>query len=104
MFNRTTILIAAGGFGVGPVEHIVSSMRQLTHPAQVVEERNADHLLEQGSAIRCNNLPVLAWKIDRLLDDPARLSMMQKRARQLGRPRAANEIADALLAGTSGRE
>lgn len=169
--DRTTILIAAGGFGVGPVEHIVSSMRQLTHPAQVVvicgrsedlkrrvekvamvpggnvrikvigftsemhdlmaaadllvgkpgglttsealarglalvvvnpipgqEERNADHLLEQGAAIRCNNLPVMAWKIDRLLDDPARLSMMQKRARQLGRPCAANEIADALLA------
>jgi processive 1,2-diacylglycerol beta-glucosyltransferase len=28
-------------------------------------ERNADHLLEGGAAIRCNNLPALAWKIDR---------------------------------------
>src|SRR5215471_1000276 len=34
--DRTTILIAAGGFGVGPVERIVSSMRELKHPAQVV--------------------------------------------------------------------
>jgi hypothetical protein len=25
------------------------------------EERNADHLLEAGAAIRCNNLPALAW-------------------------------------------
>jgi processive 1,2-diacylglycerol beta-glucosyltransferase len=168
--DRTTILIAAGGFGVGPVEVIVSSMRQLRHRAQVVvicgrsedlrrrvekvaampggnvtikvigftsemhelmaaadllvgkpgglttsealaqglalvvinpipgqEERNADHLLEQGAAIRCNNLPVIAWKIDRLLDDPARLSTMQEAARRLGRPVAASEIADALL-------
>jgi processive 1,2-diacylglycerol beta-glucosyltransferase len=169
--DRTTILIAAGGFGVGPVEHIVSSMCQLTHRAQVLvicgrsedlkrrveraatvadggnvtikvigftsemhelmaaadllvgkpgglttsealarglalvvvnpipgqEERNADHLLEQGAAIRCNNLPVIAWKIDRLLGDPARLSTMQERARQLARPDAASEIADALL-------
>ena len=36
-------------------------------------ERNADHLLEEGAAIRCNNLPVLAYKIDRLLDEPERL-------------------------------
>jgi processive 1,2-diacylglycerol beta-glucosyltransferase len=160
---------------VGPVEHIVSSMRQLTHRAQVgvicgrsedlrrrvkkvatvpggsnvtikvigftsemhelmaaadllvgkpgglttsealaqglalvvvnpipgQEERNADHLLEQCAAIRCNNLPVIAWKIDRLLDDPARLSMMQERARRLGRPGAASEIADELLSTAS---
>ena len=30
------------------------------------EERNSDHLLEEGAAIRCNNLPVLAYKIDRV--------------------------------------
>jgi UDP-N-acetylglucosamine:LPS N-acetylglucosamine transferase len=69
----------------------------VVNPIPGQEERNADHLLEQGAAIRCNNLPVIAWKIDRLLDDPARLSAMQDRARRLGRPGAASEIADALL-------
>jgi processive 1,2-diacylglycerol beta-glucosyltransferase len=40
---------------------------------------HADHLLEAGAAIRCNNLPALAWKLDRLLDDGARLEAMRKR-------------------------
>jgi processive 1,2-diacylglycerol beta-glucosyltransferase len=61
------------------------------------EERNADHLLEEGAAIRCNNLPVLAYKIDRLLDDPARLAAMQANVRRLARPRAAHEIVAKLL-------
>ena len=29
------------------------------NPIPGQEERNSDHLLEQGAAIRCNNLP--AW-------------------------------------------
>ena len=31
-----TILVSAGGFGVGPVEHIIQALSELTHPAQVV--------------------------------------------------------------------
>ena len=50
-----------------------------------------------GAAIRCNNLPVLAWKIDRLLDDPARFAAMQASSRRLGRPRAAFHIVEKLL-------
>jgi processive 1,2-diacylglycerol beta-glucosyltransferase len=45
----------------------------LIEPIPGEEERNADHLLEAGAAIRCNNLAAAAWKIARLLDDPARL-------------------------------
>jgi processive 1,2-diacylglycerol beta-glucosyltransferase len=56
------------------------------------EERNADHLLEEGAAIRCNNLPVLAHKIDHLLDDPGRLAAMRANVRRLARPRAAFDI------------
>ncbi|MGB9181444.1 MAG: glycosyltransferase [Pyrinomonadaceae bacterium] len=171
--DRTTILVSAGGFGVGPIEHLMQSLLQLKHPAQVVaicgrneelksrienltanfsvkssvavypigyttqmdeymaasdillgkpgglttsealarglvfvivnpipgqEERNSDHLLEEGAAIRCNNLPVLAYKIDRLLDDPSRFAQMQANALRLARPRAAREIVDKLLA------
>src|SRR5207253_5680219 len=37
----------------------------IVNPIPGQEERNSDHLLEQGVAIRCNNLPALAHKIDR---------------------------------------
>ncbi|MBV9956886.1 MAG: glycosyltransferase [Acidobacteria bacterium] len=171
--DLTTILVSAGGFGVGPVEHLLQSLSEMQHPAQVValcgrneelkgkverlsarlssqsrvrikpigftremdelmsaadillgkpgglttsealakelvfvivnpipgqEERNSDHLLEEGVAIRCNNLPALAYKLDRLLDDPARLSAMQANSRRLARPHAAQEIVQSLLA------
>lgn len=65
----------------------------IVNPIPGQEERNADHLLEQGAAIRCNNLPVLAWKIDGLLDDPARLARMRHNGRRLARPNGAREIA-----------
>ena len=168
----TTILVSAGGFGVGPVEHMLESMTGMKHPAQIValcgrnaelksrlesaaarlprahhvsihpvgfttemdeymsaadillgkpgglttsealakglvfvivnpipgqEERNSDHLLENGVAIRCNNLPVLAYKLDRLLDDPARFASMQAGARRMARPDAARAIVERLL-------
>jgi processive 1,2-diacylglycerol beta-glucosyltransferase len=69
----------------------------VVNPIPGQEERNADHLLEEGVAIRCNNLPALAFKIDRLLDDPARLEGMRDRVRQLARPHAAKTIVNKLL-------
>jgi hypothetical protein len=51
----------------------------IVHSIPAQGERNADHLLEAGAAIRGNNLPALAWKIDRLLDDPARQAAMRAR-------------------------
>jgi processive 1,2-diacylglycerol beta-glucosyltransferase len=70
----------------------------LIEPIPGQEERNADHLLEAGAAIRCNNLPVAAWKVAALLDDPARLKRMQEAARKMARPNAAAEIAEDALA------
>jgi processive 1,2-diacylglycerol beta-glucosyltransferase len=69
----------------------------LIEPIPGQEERNADHLLEEGAAIRCNNLPAAAWKIAGLLNDAQRLVRMKDAASKLGRPNAAAEIAaDAL--------
>jgi processive 1,2-diacylglycerol beta-glucosyltransferase len=164
--DRTVVLLSAGGFGVGPVEHIVTTLLQMRHPADVVavcgrnaelkarlealapraaggpnrllpigyttemdewmsaadvlvgkpgglttsealakgllfaivnpipgqEERNSDHLLEEGAAIRCNNLPVLAWKLDALLDDAPRVARMRAAVARLARPNAAVEV------------
>jgi len=69
----------------------------LIEPIPGQEERNADHLLEAGAAIRCNNLPAAAWKIGALLDDPVRLERMRYAARDMGKPHAAAEIAEEAL-------
>jgi processive 1,2-diacylglycerol beta-glucosyltransferase len=66
------------------------------------EERNSDHLLEEGAAIRCNELTTLPFKIDRLLDDPTRFSAMRENARRLGHPHAARDVVNTLLAETDG--
>jgi processive 1,2-diacylglycerol beta-glucosyltransferase len=60
------------------------------------EERNADYLLEEGAAIRGNNLPALAWKLGRLLDDPARLTAMRSNAGRIARPHAARDVVATL--------
>ena len=61
------------------------------------EERNADHLLEEGAGMRCNELTTLPFKIDRLLEDPARLAAMRVAAQTMGRPHAAQTIVQTLL-------
>jgi processive 1,2-diacylglycerol beta-glucosyltransferase len=170
--GSTTILVSAGGFGVGAINHLMTALMGLRHRAQVIvicgrneklqhqmkltgaalpkghhvalkvvgyttemdelmaasdilvgkpgglttsealskglalvivnpipgqEERNADHLLEDGAAIRCNNLPTLAFKVDRLLDDPGTVDAMRRQASRLARPDAAKEIVSKLL-------
>ncbi len=66
----------------------------LIEPIPGQEGRNADHLLEAGEAIRCNNLPAAAWKIAALLDDSARFARMREAVKSLGRPGAAAAIAE----------
>ena len=61
------------------------------------EERNSDHLLEKGIALKCNEFTTLAYKIDGLLDHPEQLAAMRERATFYGRPFAAATIVDTLL-------
>ena len=170
--DKLTILVSAGGFGVGNIEHLLQALSDLQTPSQIVavcgrnedlktrleklsrekfnndrvtfkpigftkemdeymsaadlivgkpgglttseamakglifvvvnpipgqEERNSDHLLEKGCAIKCNNLPVLAYKIDELVKDKLRFETMQKNVLKFARPRAAFEITEKLL-------
>ena len=170
--DRTTILVSAGGAGVGAMEHLVTSLFPMQHSVQVVaicgrnaelkkrltklaarinpkasvivkpvgyteemdelmaasdlvlgkpgglttsealakglvfvivnpipgqEERNSDHLLEATAAIRCNNLPTLAFKLDRLLADPMRFATMQASVNRMAHPNAARDIVQKLL-------
>ena len=69
----------------------------LIEPIPGQEFRNADHLLENGAAIRCNNLPAAAWKISGLLDDPNRLARLRDSAAKMARPCAAADIAEDAL-------
>lgn len=171
--DRTTILVVAGGFGVGPVEAIVRETRGVRGPVQVVavcgknaqlekrlrglpaaegaplhvvgftsemaawmaaadlfvgkagglsssealarglvlvivnpipgqEERNADHYLEEGVAIRCNTLTTLSWKISALLEDAPRLKRMRKNVLHVATPDAASRVAEIALGVTGG--
>ena len=68
----------------------------IANPIPGQEERNADHLLEQGCAIRSNNPATLGYKIEQLINDPARLDTMRANAIKFARPKAAFDIADKL--------
>jgi processive 1,2-diacylglycerol beta-glucosyltransferase len=69
----------------------------IVNPIPGQEERNSDHLLEAGVAIRCNNPPALGWKIESLLRDPTRLETMRTKARAFGQPLAGAIIVKELL-------
>jgi processive 1,2-diacylglycerol beta-glucosyltransferase len=69
----------------------------VVNPIPGQEERNSDHLLEEGAAIRCNNLPTLAYKIDKLLDDPTRIAAIRNNAALLGRPNSSKDVVARLL-------
>jgi processive 1,2-diacylglycerol beta-glucosyltransferase len=69
----------------------------LVEPIPGQEERNADHLLEAGAAVRCNNLPAAAWKIATLVDQPEKLRAMKQAARSMAHPDAARVIAQDAL-------
>jgi processive 1,2-diacylglycerol beta-glucosyltransferase len=72
----------------------------VVNPIPGQEERNSDHFLEAGAAIRCNNLPALAWKIDALLADEARFARMQQAVARLARPHAASDIVSIVTRST----
>jgi processive 1,2-diacylglycerol beta-glucosyltransferase len=69
----------------------------VVEPIPGQEERNADHLLEAGAAVRCNNLPAAAWKIATLVDQPEKLRAMKQAARAMAHPDAARVIAEDAL-------
>lgn len=170
--DKLTIMVSAGGFGVGNIENLLIALSELQTPSQIVaicgrneelqkkleklaveklnnervifkpigftremdeymsasdlivgkpgglttsealakglifcivnpipgqEERNSDHLLEKGCAIKCNNLPILAYKIDALVKDRERFARMKENVLNFARPNAAFAISEKLL-------
>jgi len=64
----------------------------VVNPIPGQESRNSDFLLENGAAIKINNLATLTHKLGLLLQNPARLEGLKANAKRLGRPQAATEI------------
>lgn len=69
------------------------------NPIPGQEERNSTHLLENGAAIRCNNLSTVGYKLQKLFNDPEKLAQLKLNAMAMSKPRAAQKIACQLLAG-----
>lgn len=67
------------------------------------EVRNADYLLENGAAVKANSPAALTGKIEELLSSETRLPEMRRKAKSLGRPRAAFTVARRALELARGR-
>lgn len=84
--------------GLTTAESLAANLPMLIfQPIPGQEERNADHLLEEGAAIRCNQITTMAYKIDLLFQDPERLKSMADAARRIARPHAAQTVVDTLV-------
>jgi len=68
----------------------------IVNPLPGQEERNADYLLEQGAAWKCNNIPTLSYKVELLLASESSRAAMKKAAASIARPLAARSVADAV--------
>ncbi len=170
--DKLTILVSAGGFGVGNIQRLLEALSELETPSQIIaicgrneelknklqklaieklnsktvsfkpigftkemdeymsasdiivgkpgglttsealakglvfvvvnpipgqEERNSDHLLEKGCAIKCNNLPVLAYKIDELMSDKKRFETMKTNVTKFAHPNSSREIVQKII-------
>jgi processive 1,2-diacylglycerol beta-glucosyltransferase len=70
----------------------------IVNPTPGQEYRNSDFLLENGAAIKVNNIATLAYKVSCLLTEPGRLERLKANARGLARPQAAFDVAQRALA------
>jgi processive 1,2-diacylglycerol beta-glucosyltransferase len=64
----------------------------IVNPIPGQESRNSDFLLENGAAIKINNIGTMKMKLEKLLGDPRRLKEMKANAMKLARPNAAFDV------------
>ncbi len=69
----------------------------VVNPIPGQESRNSDYLLENGAAIKVNNVATLAYKLSEVLGDDGRLGRLKENARRLARPRAAFDVVERAL-------
>src|SRR6516165_9931373 len=84
--------------GLTSAEALTSGLPMvIVSPIPGQEERNSDHLLEDGVAVKCNEMTTIPYKIDTLLGDPVRLEAMRCKAFAMSKPEAARTIVETLV-------
>lgn len=97
LLGAATLLLSKPG-GLTTAEALARALPMVVlDPIGGQEERNSDVLLEAGAAVKCTEVTVLNHKLARLLDHPERIATMSENARRLGRPKAAQTIADIVI-------
>ncbi len=86
------VLSKPGGLTTSEVLASGSAM-VIINPVPGQETRNSDFLLENGAAIKINNVATLPYKLTRLLGDKERLRQLKQNAARLARPQAAFDVA-----------
>jgi processive 1,2-diacylglycerol beta-glucosyltransferase len=86
------VLSKPGGLTTSEVLASGSAMA-IINPVPGQETRNSDFLLENGAAIKINNVATLPYKLTRLLNDEGRLRQLKQNAARLARPQAAFDVA-----------
>jgi processive 1,2-diacylglycerol beta-glucosyltransferase len=69
----------------------------VVNPTPGQECRNSDFLLENGAAIKVNNIEVLPSKVADLLRDEGRMRSLRANVRRVARPRAAFDVLERSL-------
>jgi processive 1,2-diacylglycerol beta-glucosyltransferase len=64
----------------------------IVNPIPGQESRNSDYLLENGAAIKANNLATLGFKVSTLLKDALRLDQLRANVRRIAKPRSAFDV------------
>ena len=83
-----TVISKPGGLTTSEVLASGAAMA-IINPVPGQESRNSDFLLENGAAIKINNIATLPHKLTRLLRDEERLNRLKGNSLKLGKPRAA---------------
>jgi len=97
LMGAATLLLSKPG-GLTTAEALARGLPMVVlDPIGGQEERNSDVLLEAGAAVKCTEVTVLNHKLERLLDNPARIAAMSENARRLGRPDASTDIARIVI-------
>ncbi len=95
---KTADLFIGKPGGLTTAEAVASGLPMcVINPIPGQEERNCDHLLEEGIAVKCNDLITLPYKISKLLDDPARMAQMKLQALRFAKPDAAHTVVRTLI-------
>jgi processive 1,2-diacylglycerol beta-glucosyltransferase len=69
----------------------------IINPVPGQESRNSDFLLENGAAVKINNIATLPYKLSKLLKDKKWLVRLKRNSLRLGKPRAAFDVAQIAL-------